>query len=135
MIDHPVLGVGAVVLDDSGRLLVVQRGQPPAQGLWTLPGGKVKPGERLADATAREVREETGLDVVITGRIGVHEIIGGRRHYVIVDHTAELRGGELRAGDDAAAARWVTRAQLEGLETTDGLIAFLDEHGVDFTEA
>lgn len=133
MRDGPVVGAGAVVLDDASRLLVVQRGQPPGQGLWTLPGGRVERGERLADAAVREVREETGLVVEVAGVLGVHEVIGRQRHYVIVDHRAHVTGGDLEAASDAADVRWVTRAELQHLETTDGLLAFLDRHGVELS--
>jgi 8-oxo-dGTP diphosphatase len=131
MSNGPVVGAGAVVLDDTSRLLVVQRGQPPGEGLWTLPGGRVEHGERLADAVAREVLEETGLTIEVDEVLGVHEVIGERRHYVIVDHRARVLAGELGAATDAADVRWVTRSELEHLETTDGLLAFLDRHGVE----
>lgn len=133
MRDGPVVGAGAVVLDDASRLLVVQRGQPPGEGLWTLPGGRVERGERLADAAAREVREETGLVVEVAGVLGVHEVIGRQLHYVIVDHRAHVTGGDLGAASDAADVRWVTRTELQHLETTDGLLAFLDRHGVELS--
>lgn len=126
----PVVGVGAVVLDGAGRLLVVQRGHRPAAGRWTLPGGRVERGERLADAVRREVAEETGLEVEVGAIVGHAEAIAGDDHFVILDFHATVVGGELAAGDDAADARWMTRSQLEAVPTTDGLLAFLDRHGV-----
>jgi 8-oxo-dGTP diphosphatase len=128
----PILGVGAVIVDD-GRLLVVRRGNEPAAGRWTLPGGKVERGERIADAVAREVREETGLEVEVGDLVGIHEVLGRGGHYVIVDHHATVVAGELTAGDDAAEVAWMDRAELEAARTTRGLIAFLDRHGVDLT--
>jgi len=127
----PVVGAGAVVLDDRGRLLVIQRGRPPAKGRWTVPGGRVEAGERVADAAVREVREETGLDIEVTGFVGFTEVVLDGRHLVILDMAAGLLGGSLRAGDDASDARWVTRSELASLPTTDGLLDFLDAHGVD----
>jgi ADP-ribose pyrophosphatase YjhB (NUDIX family) len=126
-----VVGAGAVVQDDRGRLLVVQRGRPPAKGRWTLPGGRVEPGERVADAAVREIREETGLDIEVTGFVGFTEVVLDDRHLVILDLAAGLLGGRLEAGDDADDARWVTRSELASLPTTDGLLDFLDAHGVD----
>lgn len=128
---RPILGVGGVVQDDGGRLLVVRRGNPPARGRWTLPGGKVERGERLADAVRRELSEETGLDVDVGDPVGVTEVVAEDRHYVIVDLWATVIGGELRAGDDAAEVRWMGRRDLEEVATTPGLLDFLDGHGVE----
>lgn len=117
----PVVAVAAIILDDAGRVLVIQRGRPPGEGLWTVPGGRLEPGERIADAVVREVREETGLDVTCGPLVEVVERAGDAYHYVIHDHLAEVRGGTLRAGDDARDARWVTDAELAALPITEGL--------------
>ena len=133
MTDGPVLGVSAVVVDDE-RLLMVRRN--PDQilgGLWSLPGGKVAHRERLADALAREVREETGLDVVVGEQVAIHEELPGPRvpgHFVIVAFRATLRGGTLRAGDDAVEAQWVPLHDVRRLRTTPGLLAILSDAGV-----
>ena len=117
----PTVAVGAIVFDDDGRVLVVQRARPPAQGLWSVPGGKVEAGESIAAAVAREVREETGLDVEVGPLVEVVERIGGDYHYVILDHVARVVGGMLVASADAAAARFVDDAELAQLACTDGL--------------
>ena len=122
--------VGAVVLDESGRLLVVQRGHEPAAGRWSIPGGRIEPGETAPAAVAREVAEETGLDVEVVGLVGHLDVITADHHIVILDFRARVVGGALVAGDDAAAVRWVTRTELAGLETSDGLLDFLDAHGI-----
>ena len=122
----PVVAVAAIVIDDDGRVLVVQRGRPPGEGLWTVPGGKLEAGERIADAVAREVREETGLDVEPGPLVAVVERMGPGWHYVIHDHLATLRGGTLAAADDVRDARWVTRAELDALDTTEGLGSVID---------
>lgn len=128
--DTPLVGAGAVVLDDDGRLLVVRRGRAPAKGRWSLPGGRVEAGEPAAEAAAREVREETGLDVEVTGFVGWTEAIGDDHHIVILDFAATVTGGRLAAGDDADDVAWVTRPELEQRPTTTGLLEFLDRHGV-----
>ena len=119
-------------MDTHGRLLVVERGRPPAVGRWSLPGGKVEPGERLTDAVAREVAEETGLAVTVDDLVGHLEFIDADHHYVILDFRAHLRDdvSAPRPGDDVTDTRWVTRTELEALPTTDGLLAFLDAHGI-----
>lgn len=130
MAQGPVVGAGAVVLDDQGRLLVVRRGRAPARGAWSLPGGRVERGERSAEAAVRETWEETGLEVEVVGFVGVHEVVTDDHHIVILDHRARVTGGTVRAGDDADAVAWVTRRQLVARRTTDDLLDFLDAHGV-----
>lgn len=125
------MGVGAVARDPQGRLLVVRRGRPPAADRWTLPGGRVRPGERLADAVRREVREETGLAVEVGDLVGVAESIGDEGHYVIIDFLVDVVGGVVSAGDDAAEVAWAGRSTLTSVATTSGLVDFLDRHGVD----
>lgn len=126
----PIVGAGAVVQDDDGRLLVVQRGRAPARGRWSLPGGRVEAGERAADAAVREVLEETGLHVEVVAFLGFLEHILDDHHIVILDFLATVVGGSETPGDDADALAWVTRRELEALPTTHGLMDFLDAHDV-----
>lgn len=103
--------VGAVVIDD-GRLLLIKRGRGAAVGQWSVPGGRVEPGETLAEATEREVLEETGLAVACGTFIGWVERISGVYHFVIMDFYADLRTegigpADASAGDDAAEVAWV----------------------------
>jgi len=121
MSNAPIVGVSAVVFDDAGRVLVVERGKPPAEGLWSVPGGRVEPGETMREAVAREVREETGLEVQVGALIDVLERRAGTRHYKIHPHVARVTGGTLVAGSDARDARWVTDEELAALPTTEGL--------------
>lgn len=147
--------VGAIVRDGpppNGRLLMVRRGHAPSVGLWSIPGGRVEPGETDGDAVVRELLEETGLRVVVGALAGEVERPGpDGTTYVIRDYQCapELpaaRGGstrgsgtnyprvdgeaELRAGDDAAEAGWFTDAQLRDLPCVPGLLDALAGWGV-----
>lgn len=127
---------GAVLVDDAGRLLVVRRANAPGRGLWSIPGGRVEPGEQPEDAAAREVLEETGLQVVVGSRLGVvpREYVdasGQRVTLEIHDFAAEAVGGELIAGDDALEVRWMSRAELAEAELTPALMEALAEFGVE----
>jgi 8-oxo-dGTP diphosphatase len=124
----PQVGVGAVCVRD-GRLLLVRRARPPAQGRWALPGGRLHAGETLLGAVARELREETGLEGRVGALCGVAERVGEGHHYVILDFWVEADGDPV-AGDDAAAVRWADRAALTALPLAGPLLAWLDEHGV-----
>jgi 8-oxo-dGTP diphosphatase len=123
--------VGAIVHDAEGRLLVIRRGRPPGEGLWSLPGGRVEEGETDAQAVVRELAEETGLRVEPGSLVGQVERPGpGGVTYDILDYAAIATGGRLTAGDDASDARWVTPGELRTLPTSDGLIEALTEWGV-----
>ncbi len=125
--DHPRVGVGAVVLDGD-RVLLVKRGQGPARGKWSIPGGLVDLGERTDDAARREVLEECGITVRLLGVAGVVDRVirdddgRVRYHYVLVDYAARPESREVCAGTDAAEARWVPIAEVERYDTTDGLV-------------
>lgn len=118
--EAPVAAVGGVVIDD-GAVLLVRRAFPPRQGEWSLPGGRLELGESLTEGVAREVREETGLEVEVGVVVDVfdrvHRDEAGRirYHFVIVDFLCRPRGGTLAAADDAADVRWVPRAEVAAL--------------------
>jgi 8-oxo-dGTP diphosphatase len=121
----PTVAVGAFVFDREGRVLLVQRGQAPAEGKWSVPGGRLESRETLAQAVAREVREETGLIVEVGTLACVVERMSEDHHYVILDYLARQIGGELKAGDDARAARFVDEGELQTLPLTEGLMPLL----------
>jgi 8-oxo-dGTP diphosphatase len=126
-----ILCVGAVVTDGYGRLLLIQRGHEPGAGLWSLPGGRIEPGETAAEALVREMEEETGLTVEPGRLIGQVERPGlAGDVFDISDYAASVTGGTLRPGDDAADARWVNPAELAVLPITEGLVETLTEWGV-----
>jgi len=128
--ERPILGVGAIVVE-GGRVLLVERGRAPFQGSWSLPGGVVEAGERLAGAIQREVREETGLEVQPVKMVEVFERImpddRGRTeyHYVLIDYLCRVTGGELSAGDDAAQARWAAPDELARYRMTEDTLAVI----------
>jgi ADP-ribose pyrophosphatase YjhB (NUDIX family) len=117
--DRPIVGVGAVIVDQ-GRVLLVKRGSPPLLGEWSLPGGVVELGETLRAAAEREALEETGL-IVRAGEVleVLDRIIPGegaavpQYHYVLIDFLCTVLGGEMRTGGDAADARWASESELE----------------------
>lgn len=128
----PVLAVGGVARRGD-ELLLVRRRRAPAAGAWSVPGGRVEPGEPAAAAVVREVREETGLEVLVDRFLGWVERIGpaGEDHFVILDFAvAPLDpAAPLRAADDAAEAAWVPLADLARYHLVDGLLAFLGDTG------
>ncbi|WP_448811862.1 NUDIX hydrolase [Agromyces bauzanensis] len=125
-----IRAVSAIVRDAAGRYLLVRRSAPPEPGRWTLPGGRVEPGESMADAVAREVLEETGLRVRVGAEAGTLERAapdGGV--FEIHCFATEHRGGEPAAGSDAAGLRWATVEELDRLELTRGLRELLARWG------
>ena len=129
--DSVIPCVGAVIKDDRGRLLLIKRGHAPGAGLWSLPGGRIEAGETDAQALAREMREETGLLVRAGQLIGrVRRPAADGAVLDIRDYAATVTGGTLRAGDDAADARWVDGSELACLPMTEGLVEALTDWGV-----
>jgi ADP-ribose pyrophosphatase YjhB (NUDIX family) len=120
----PVCAVGAFIFDGP-RVLVIQRGTPPGAGLWSVPGGKLEANETLAQAVAREVREETGLVVEVGPLACVVERMGDDYHFVILDYLARQIGAALAPASDVRDARWVTDDELASLPYTEGLLDVL----------
>ena len=123
--------VGAIVTDGDGRLLLVKRGHEPEAGRWSLPGGRVVPGESDPQALVREVREETGLWVEPGRLVGaVERAAPGGAVFDIYDYAASVSCGVLAAGDDAADVRWVHPREIDRLTLTSGLAGTLAAWGV-----
>jgi 8-oxo-dGTP diphosphatase len=127
---HPHVCVGAVAVD-AEQLLLIRRATDPGAGAWSLPGGRVEMGETLAEAVVRELQEETGLEAMCDQLLGWVERIGPGYHFVIFDFEVTVLDRRAPvAGDDAAAAAWVTLAEVNDLNLVDGLAEFLHEHGI-----
>ena len=128
------VAVGAIVLRGDA-LLLVQRGRGVAVGRWSIPGGRIEFGESVEAAVAREVREETGLQVRVDRFAGWVEQWGSDpvpHHYVILDFFATEIDPDAtaHAGDDATALRWVPVADLDTIDLVEGLAEFLASAGV-----
>jgi len=122
----PIVAVGAFVFDREGRVLLVERGKPPGEGLWTVPGGRLERNETLAQAVAREVREETGLTVEVGALACVVERMGDDFHFVILDYLARVIGGTLAAASDVRDAKFVSDQEAARLPLTDGLATLIE---------
>ena len=121
--DRPIVGVGGVVVHRN-RVLLIRRGSEPLKGEWSIPGGLVELGEKLADGVRRELKEETGLDVEPLEVLTVFDRITRdgdrvRYHYVIVDYACRRRGGRLKPDSDVVDARWVRREDLPQYHLTE----------------
>jgi mutator protein MutT len=130
----PIQGVSVLVRHD-GRVLLVKRGRNPFAGTWSLPGGRIEPGETAEAAAIREVREETGIAISGLTRIDRVEVAvpkaagGVEASFVLVVFAGEFKSGALAAGDDAADARWVSPAELAAMRLTDDTRAMIERHG------
>jgi 8-oxo-dGTP diphosphatase len=130
--EHPLVGVGGVVIDNM-RALLIRRGGPPLEGQWSIPGGMLELGETLEQGVVRELAEETGLDVKVIEIIEVFERIfpapsnadgtpgdasRPQYHFVILDYLCELQGGTLCAGSDALEFAWAREEELPKFDLT-----------------
>ncbi len=130
--EQPLVGVGGVVIE-SERALLIRRGGPPMEGQWSIPGGMLELGETLTQGVARELAEETGLDVNVLDIIEVLERIfpalpgadgapgdaaRPQYHFVILDYLCEARGGTLCAGSDAREFAWAREDELLKFDLT-----------------
>jgi len=128
-----VLGVGALIFDEDLRLLLVERGQEPLKGLWSLPGGALETGETIAEGVQREVLEETGLTVEPLQIVEIFERImrdatgKAEYHYVLIDAICQVTGGSLAAADDVSDVRWVSKQDLGSIRLTEGTLTVIEK--------
>lgn len=137
----PLVGVAAIVFNEQGEALLVERGRPPSQGQWSLPGGLLDLGEDLRSGVHREVLEECGVTIEIGGLVDVFEPIlrdGEDRveyHYVVIDFWACYVAGVPRAEDDAADIGWITLDHLSTLPMREETRAVIHKaHGLWLAE-
>ena len=133
---HPLVGVGALIHDADGRILLIKRRFEPNKGKWSLPGGLLETGERLVDGSRREVREELGVELEIEGMFQVSEelIRDGagktRFHFVLVDFLASLapRDAKVTLNEESESFSWWTPDEVAGLETTGNTRAIVEKY-------
>ncbi|MDI6847844.1 MAG: NUDIX hydrolase [Candidatus Bathyarchaeia archaeon] len=131
--NQPVVGVGAVIIC-SGKILLEKRKGEPGRGKWSIPGGLVELGESVEQTVIREVKEETNLEVEKPELIDVVDNISVdgngeiTYHFVIVDYFVKLRGGTLKAADDAAELRWVAFDDVENYDLTKSFREFFQRN-------
>jgi len=122
--EHPLVGVGAVMVEGD-RVVLVRRAAQPMAGEWSIPGGLLELGEAMREGAEREALEETGLQVEAGEMLEVLDRIvpdadgKPRYHYVLIDFLCRRIGGELRAGGDAAEARWLSESEIAALGVSD----------------
>src|SRR5271154_2052420 len=120
----PLVGVGAIIIEDS-RVVLVKRAHPPLADKWSIPGGVLEVGELIREAAVREAREETGLIVEPGELLGVYDRVlrnaeqRVQYHYVLIDFLCRRVGGELLAASDAAEVRWFRREELPPLNLAE----------------
>jgi 8-oxo-dGTP diphosphatase len=129
--DRPVVGVGGVVIVE-GRALLIRRGSEPLRGQWSIPGGTLELGESLERGVARELLEETGLEVRVLELIEVFDRVyqgddanrsplrnGPKYHFVIADYLCERISGEAIAGSDVTHVAFAREDELDGYGLTE----------------
>ena len=128
----PQVAVGAIVFKED-KVLLVLRGKPPAENLWSIPGGSVELGETLQEATEREIREEAGITIRAREPVYTFDVLerdnkgNVRFHYVIVDLSADYISGELRPGDDAVDVRWFSADEVNKLKVSEATRKLLNK--------
>jgi ADP-ribose pyrophosphatase YjhB (NUDIX family) len=120
----PLVGVGAVIIEDA-RVVLVKRGHPPLQAEWSIPGGVLEVGELVREAAIREAHEETGLTIEPGELLGVYDRVlrdteqRVQYHYVLIDFLCRRVAGDLAAASDAAEVGWFSREQLPALKLAE----------------
>ena len=138
---QPLAGVGAVIINE-GKVILVKRGVEPGKGRWSIPGGLVELGETVREATVREAKEETGLDVEIVidrpldafDNIDIDEKGGLRYHYILMQFLTRLKSGTLKPSSDVVDAKWVPIEEIEKYDLTKPFRKFYTKHKSELKE-
>ena len=131
--DQPVVGIGAVIVKES-KIALIKRGNEPARGKWTIPGGLIELGESPEQAVVRETKEETGLDVDnpslmdVVSQVNLDEKGKVKYHYVIIDYLVHVKAGTAQASSDAVELRWVPFGEVEGYDLTASFRLFFRQN-------
>ena len=133
---HPLVGVGALVHDEKGRVLLIKRKFEPNKGRWSLPGGLLETGETLVDAGRREVREELGVEIEVEGLFQVSEEVikdakgKTRFHFVLVDYLASLRivGAKIELNEESESFAWFKPEEVAGLKTSENTRRIVEKY-------
>lgn len=121
---RPEVAIGGILFNPAGEILLIRRGQPPASGYWSIPGGRLEPGETILEACRREFLEETGLEVEVGSLVAVAERVQEGFHFVILDFLVMMRHSVAcspRAGSDATQVHWVATEKLSEYPLVEGL--------------
>ena len=127
--DQPIVGVGAVIIKE-GQIALIKRGNEPAKGKWTIPGGLVELGESPEQAVIRETKEELKLDVAnptlidVVSQVDLDEMGKVKYHYVIIDYLVHVRAGTAEAASDAVELQWVPFEEVENYNLTASFRVF-----------
>ena len=130
---RPLIGTGALILQD-GKLLLIKRGGQPGQGKWSVPGGLVELGETVQNTLIREAKEEVGLDVEAIKLIDVCDSVTSdengciQYHFVIVEFLVRIVGGDLKPGGDALEAKWIALDEVEKCNLANTFRRFFEKH-------
>ncbi|WP_374086495.1 NUDIX hydrolase [Methylomicrobium lacus] len=131
---EPMIGVGGLLVNRQNQVLLIKRDKPPAQGLWSVPGGKLEAGESLIECCQREVKEETGLEVNVLSIAAVVERRIENFHYVIVDFLTELVDEQNNipiAASDVSEARWVELEKIGDYPLVTGLSEIIQRAAIN----
>lgn len=129
----PVVGVGAIILEGN-KILLEKRKNAPGKGKWSVPGGLVELGESVEQAVIREVKEETGLEVIeprfvdIVDHISLDEKGAVKYHFVIIDYLVTVKNGKPKAASDADALKWVPFNEVEQYNLTESFRRFFRQN-------
>jgi len=128
---YPIPSVGALIIEED-KLLMIRRGNPPFEGYWSIPGGKIKWGEKLEEALKREVQEELSVEVEVGELAGIVESIVEKEgdvvyHYILIDYFCRIISGTPKASSDALELRWVSLKELRNIKVTPSLLKLLKE--------